>query len=187
MIYSNGLCTLGLYTQFFEEMMSGMLPFIQTKTYGRSPVECSSFIASSAFDDPAIRGRGFLARLSGSTAEFLSIWSLMFIGPNPFILNEETDLLEMQLVPALPSWLLQKDTVETNPEHKYYVEFKLFTSIKVVYYAGEAKDLYGIKPTKYKIGLNDGSIHKIDGPIIPNDLALMIRRVVFIDHIHAHF
>jgi len=62
-----------MYDEFFEEMSSGgMLPFMDPKKYGRSLLECSSFIASSAFEDPSVRGRGFLARLSGSTAEFLS-------------------------------------------------------------------------------------------------------------------
>ena len=168
-------------------MISGMLPFIQTEKYGRSPVECSSFIASSAFVDPSIRGRGFLARLSGSTAEFLSIWTLMMIGPTPFYINEDTNLLEMQLVPAIASWLFQEDTATPQPRHKYYVEFQLFTSIKVSYYTEESKDVFGVVPIKYEIGLRDGSVMKVLGPSIPNNLALMIRHVVFIDYIHAHF
>ena len=64
-----------MYDQFFSEMKGGgILPFMDPKVYGRSLMECSSFIASSAFPDPSIHGKGFLARLSGSTAEFLSIW-----------------------------------------------------------------------------------------------------------------
>jgi hypothetical protein len=176
-----------MYKQFFEEMQSGMLPFIDSKTYGRSPFECSSFIASSAFPDPENRGRGFLARLSGSTAEFLSIWSLMMIGPTPFFINNDTQSLEMQLMPALPSWLLQEDNDTPNAEHRYYIEFKLFTSIQVVYYANEARDLFGISPKRYKIGLRDGSIIKADGSTLPNDLVLKIRGVVLVDHIHAYF
>jgi hypothetical protein len=54
----------------------GMLPFMDPEVYGRSLMECSSFIASSAFPDPSIVGQGFLARLSGSTAEFLDIWKV---------------------------------------------------------------------------------------------------------------
>jgi hypothetical protein len=74
----------GLFDEFYGEMAHGaMLPFMDPNVYGRSLMECSSFIASSAFEDPAIRGRGFLARLSGTAAEFLSMWVLMFIGPKP--------------------------------------------------------------------------------------------------------
>jgi hypothetical protein len=100
------------------------------------PAECSSsFIAHSAFPaNPDNLGQGFLARLSGSTAKFLSTWSLMMIGPTPFFVNNDTQLLEMQLMPALPSWLLQIDDDAPNSEHKHYIEFTLFTSIQVVYF-----------------------------------------------------
>ena len=77
-------CMDNEFNEFFTEMQSGMLPFIDAKNYGRSLLECSSFIASSAFVDPSMRGQGFLARLSGSTAEFLSMWVLMMVGPSPF-------------------------------------------------------------------------------------------------------
>ena len=53
--------------------------------YGRPPIECSSFIASSAHPDKTIHGQGYLARLSGSTAEFLSMWNLMMMGAQPFV------------------------------------------------------------------------------------------------------
>jgi len=174
-----------MYNEFFEEMQSGMLPFIDAKTYGRSPVECSSFIASSAFVDPANHGRGFLPRLSGSTAEFLSIWSLMFIGQSPFFINYETGLVEMQLKPVLPSWLILEDKFAHKQGQRYYVEFKLFTSIKVTYFIEERKHLFRVIPKKYEIGLRDGSIRRVDRPVIPNDLALMVRRVVQIDHINV--
>jgi hypothetical protein len=66
-----------LYDQFFSEMKNGgMLPFMDPEIYGRPLMECSSFIASSAFPDPSIVGQGFLARLSGSTAEFLDMWKV---------------------------------------------------------------------------------------------------------------
>ena len=176
----------GMYNEFYEEMLSGMLPFINGKKYGRSLLECSSFIASSAFVDPSMRGQGFLARLSGSTAEFLSIWVLMMIGPSPFFINEETGLVEMQLVPALPSWLLRNDA-SPGENLPYSINFKLFTSINVVYYTFEPRDLFGVSPQKYEIGLRDGSRIIVKGPTIPNDLATNIRRVVFVDYIHAYF
>ena len=48
----------GLYNEFLEEMTSGgILPFMRPDQYKRSLMECSSFIASSAFDDPSIRGQ----------------------------------------------------------------------------------------------------------------------------------
>merc|ERR1719145_513508 len=52
----------GLYDRFYSEMKDdgGMLPFMDPDVYGRSLLECSSFIASSAFSDPSVSGRGFL-------------------------------------------------------------------------------------------------------------------------------
>ena len=82
-----------LYDQFFSEYKGGgILPFMDPEVYGRPLMECSSFIASSAFPDPSVHGQGFLARLSGSTAEFMDIWKLMFIGPEPFFLNDDDEV-----------------------------------------------------------------------------------------------
>ena len=91
----------------------------------------------------------------------------------------------MQLKPVLPSWLVLEDKFAYKQGQRYYVEFKLFTSIKVTYFIEERKDLFRVIPKKYEIGLRDGSIRRVDRPVIPNDLALMVRRVVQIDHIHV--
>lgn len=178
----------GMHKEFFTEMQSGMLPFIdgKTKKYGRSLLECSSFIASSAFEDPNMQGQGFLARLSGSTAEFLSMWKLMFIGPNPYFMNEESGMLEMKLVPTLPLWIFRHDPTAAENE-QYSVHFKLFTSIDVIYYTSLPSDLFAVAPARYEVGLRDGSKIAVEGPTLPNDLAVKIRRVVFIDYIHAYF
>ena len=177
----------GMYAQFFEEMRNGMLPFINGQKYGRSVMECSSFIASSVFEDPNVRGRGVLARLSGSAAEFLNIWKLMFIGENLFQVNEEGSL-EMQLVPSLPAWLFKENEHQRSPpDDQYVIRFKLFTSINVAYFVSTPKDLFDMKPSRYTIGLRDGSTMKVDGSSISSTLATNIRKVVFIDYIHAYF
>jgi hypothetical protein len=179
----------GMFNQFFDEMRSGMLPFIDGQKYGRSVMECSSFIASSAFEDPNMRGRGVLARLSGSAAEFLSIWKSLFIGETLFKKNEEA-ALEMQLVPSLPAWLFKRNELHAQSppaDEQYVIRFKLFTSINVAYFVGTPKDLFDVKPLGYTIGLRDGSIMSVDGPTIPSTLAANIRKVVFIDYIHAYF
>lgn len=179
-----GLIKHGLFEEFFAELTGGgMLPFMDQEVYGRSLLECSSFIASSAFEDPALRGRGFLARLSGSTAEFLSMWTLMMIGPNPFYVDSDSHRLRMQLIPALPRWLFN-DEGGTTPT----VQFKLFGAIDVTYYhlRGE-ENLYRVPPSRYVIGLRDGSTFNVIGPSIPVDLADKIRRVVFVATIDVYF
>ena len=97
----------GLFEEFFEDFKRGGVPFFDPQTYGRSPLENSSFIVSSAHPDQALHGRGFVARLTGATAEFLSMWSLMMAGPRPFFMKDGE--LRLALRPALPGWLFRED------------------------------------------------------------------------------
>jgi hypothetical protein len=173
-----------LFDEFFQEMVSGgMLPFMEPDIYGRSPMECSSFIASSAYEDPSVRGRGFLARLSGSTSEFLSMWVLLMIGPKPFSVDKTSGWLQLRLIPALPRWMF-RDASDTPPN----VSFKLFGAIDVTYYHDLGMiDLYRVPPSRYVIGLRDGSVFNVKGQAIPYELADKIRRVVFVDSIDVYF
>jgi hypothetical protein len=178
-----------LYDQFFSEMKGGgMLPFMDPDVYGRSLMECSSFLASSAFSDPARHGRGFAARLSGSTAEFLTIWFLMFVGPEPFFLNENGEL-EMQLVPALPSWLFEDEENEgtRDDDGQLTVTFKLFSSILVTYHNPEGEDLYGVSPIGYKITMKDGNTLDVKKPTLPTKVAVAIRKVISVESIDVYF
>ena len=102
------LLRAGLYTEFFKEIKKGVVCFMDTSVFGRSPLEATSFIVSSAFPDQALHGSGFLARLSGSTAEFLSIWNHMMAGASPFSLGAG-DTLQLALAPAIASWLWKAD------------------------------------------------------------------------------
>jgi hypothetical protein len=69
-----------LYDAFYLEISTGLVPFMDGEEYGRSPLEASSFIVSSAFPDEKLHGSSFMARLSGATAEFLSMWGLITQG-----------------------------------------------------------------------------------------------------------
>lgn len=185
----------GLYDDFFHSMQEGgLLPFMDAKAYGRSLMQCSSFITSSVFEDPSVRGRGFLGRSSGSTAEFLSMWILMFIGPEPFYVDETTGGVQMHLLPTLPNWLFHTHDgltnmggVMMNDDGTPRVSFKLFSSINVHYYNKNKTDLLGVPPKRYTIGLRDGSIFHFNQTFIPTSMARKIRRVVFVDFIEAHF
>jgi hypothetical protein len=180
-----------LYTEFFSEMKGGgILPFMDPDVYGRSLMECSSFIASSAFPDPSIVGEGFLARLSGSTAEFMDIYKLMFIGPDLFVKDKHGDIV-MQLVPALPSWLFEDDDSDKDPtfdkDGNHVVTFQLFGAIPVTYHNPGGKNLFGESPKSYTVTFKHGKPLSVDGPTIPNKAALEIRRVSGIKSIDAYF
>lgn len=85
--YLLGLLKGGLYEEFFKEIRTNLTIFMDPAVYGRSTLENSSFIASSINPDPFVRGQGYVARLSGSTAEMLSIWALMMFGKRPFVVD----------------------------------------------------------------------------------------------------
>uniref|UniRef100_A0A7S2LQM3 Uncharacterized protein n=1 Tax=Leptocylindrus danicus TaxID=163516 RepID=A0A7S2LQM3_9STRA len=176
----------GLYIEFFNEMRGGgMLPFMDPDVYGRSPMECSSFIASSAFPDPSRHGQGFLARLSGSTAEFLSMWILMMIGPSPFFLEEKTGDLRMHLKPALPLWLFQPKA--GNDDDDLTIGFLLFGSINVTYHNPKQLDLFGVAPERYVVMFSNQTKVIIEDSAMPADIAADIRRVKQVESIHAYF
>jgi hypothetical protein len=160
----------GLYEQFFKELKGGsMLPFVDFDKYGRSLLECSSFIASSAFPDEDQHGRGFLARLSGSTAEFLSIWVLMFIGKQPFQVNKNSGELELVFEPVLPAWAF---------DEKGEVGYKLFSEIDVTYHTDGGGDLVGKRPHKYEVYFksHDGK-DVVEAEVLPEYIAQQARRL----------
>jgi hypothetical protein len=172
-----------LYDEFWEEMESGgMLPFVDPSKYGRSVIECSSFIASSVLEDPSVRGRGFLPRWSGATSEFLSMWIRMMIGPRPFFLNTQTGQLQMQLIPTLPLSFFLVGVGGTLT-----VTFKLFSAIDVSYYNVRGTNLYQVRPSRYVITLRDGTVQQVEGAVIDSDLADKIRRIAFIATLEVYF
>jgi hypothetical protein len=96
--YLLGMLKGGLYDAFFEEIKTNLVCFMDPEVYGRSILENSSFIASSANPNPKVRGQGFVSRLSGSTAEMLSIWNHMMFGETLF---KYTDTLVFSPSPIL--------------------------------------------------------------------------------------
>ena len=159
-----------LYDVFFSELKGGgMLPFNDPLVYGRSLMECSSFVASSAFPDDKQHGRGFLARLSGSTAEFLSMWTLMFIGPTPFEVDNTTGQLKFSFSPALPEWVF---------DEKSTVSFKLFSDIKVTFHNSRGGAIRGERPVRYEVHYKlGGGQETVEGRYLRADIAEKLRRL----------
>ncbi len=81
------LARKGLFEAFHEAAGTSLVCNLDPHVYGRSILENASFICSSAFYDESRHGRGYYARLSGSTAEFVHMWLLMVIGGRPFRLR----------------------------------------------------------------------------------------------------
>lgn len=105
------LLRCGLYDEFYENLPHTLVPFLDPETYGRSILENSSFVVSSAHENPEIHGRGYVARLSGSTAEFVHIWLIMNMGLSPFSLDGDGKL-QLVFKPILSRDLFSRK--ETN-------------------------------------------------------------------------
>lgn len=126
----------GLYREFAEDFHKAAIPFMDADVYGRSIYENSSFIASSENPNPAYHGRGFVARLSGSTVEFLQMWILMMFGN---LFTYEEGRLTVRFAPVLPEYLVGDEK---------RVEAVLLGHTKVVYEMEEKKDYF---PGSYRV------------------------------------
>lgn len=130
--YLFALLKSGLYDQYYEDIQTTLVPFLKPEIYGRSTLENSSFIASSVNPDESTHGRGYVARLSGSTAELLSIWYFMMAGPKAF--SFEAGELKLTLSPILPGWLFDCECK---------VRFKFLGKIDVTYNNPKKANTYG--------------------------------------------
>ena len=159
----------GLYEEFYREFKNVLIPFQDPARYGRSILENSSFLVSSAFPDKALHGNGFVARLSGSTAEFLQIWLIMNAGLKPFFLNDKAEL-NLQFKPILAGWLFK------NKENTY--SFNFLSRILVTYHNPRRKDTFGknaARPIKITFPDKDENPVAIPSDTIPSPYAQQIR------------
>ncbi len=156
----------GMYKEYFEDFLVTGVPFLDYEVYGRSPLENSSFIVSSANFNEKIHGKGFVARLSGSTAEFLQMWELMMFGPKLFTM--EDGQLSCTFAPAIPAYLVP-DSGD--------VECTMFGNVKVVYHFGAKKDIipgeYTIK--SIKVTYADGNSETVESDKLVGDKASKLR------------
>lgn len=165
----------GLYEEFFEEFKNVLIPFQKPERYGRSIFENSSFIVSSVFPDTRMHGRGFVARLSGSTAEMLSIWLLMSAGKEPFFVNEKGEL-NLKFSPILPSWLFTKKAQNGFQKNTY--AFKFLGKTLIVYNNPKMKDTVGksaAKAVSMTLEYDDGRKIDIQEDIIGPSYSLDVR------------
>ncbi|MGN0426768.1 MAG: hypothetical protein ACI4F0_03115 [Agathobacter sp.] len=127
----------GLYAEFMEDFEKACVAFLNPDIYGRSPLENVSFIASSVNSCEAVRGRGFVARLSGSTAEFLQMWQIMMFGKKP--IREQAGELCCKWEPVIPAYLIGDEKKITAMYAGY---------LPVTYELNGVKDYY---PGNYRI------------------------------------
>ena len=153
----------GLHEEFFADMRRGLAPFFDPQVYGRSPLENCSFIVSSAHPDASLHGRGFVARLTGATVEFLTMWTYMTAGPRPFFMREGELCLAFR--PTLPDWLFRPDGTLT---------FTFLGQCTVTYRKGRPITAPA-QVTAATLHLADGSQVSLAGDVIPAPYAALVR------------
>lgn len=156
----------GMYREFAEDFHRAAVPFLDPEVYGRSIYENSSFIASSKNPNKHYHGKGFVARLSGSTVEFIHMWSIMMFGLRPFAVQDGK--LSLTFAPLLPAYLIGEDKK---------VEAVFLGKIPVCYHLAERKDYLpgGYEVTEILLTCADGERRKIEGAVLPEALAKEVR------------
>ena len=155
--------------EFWDISKNVLVPFMNPEIYGRSIFENSSFIVSSAHSEESLHGQGFVSRLSGTTAEFVTIWLAITCGLKPFYIDNEDKKLYLKLSPKLPSWLFDKNGL---------FEFKFLGNIKVVYINKTKKNTFGsncARVVKMKLIYNNGEQIEINSDVVPPQYSYDVR------------
>ncbi len=174
----------GLVDEFYADMHQLLVPFRDPAQYKRSPLENSSFIVSSGFAiDEREHGRGCVARLSGSTVEFLHLWTHLFLGAQPFkwekgelVFSPEPKLHARLFHPAarLVQFLGQDESL---PAHS--AACALLGSTLLVYVNPLRGNSYGatnsVAPMQYRLVAHDGAATEVQGRHLRGDLAERLR------------
>ncbi|MCF7924649.1 MAG: cellobiose phosphorylase [Candidatus Izimaplasma sp.] len=161
--YLLGLLKAELYDEFYEEIKTNLVCFMDPEVYKRSTLENSSFIATSNNPDSSIHGKGYFARLSGSTVEAVNMWTHMMTGGKPF--EYKNNELSLSFKPKL-----HKSFFKNNR-----IDFNFLKEIKVTYITNLVKNTY----QKYDVNkielIGGGETIEINDSIISGQLAKDVR------------
>lgn len=164
--YFYGMLKAGLYDEFYQAIGDALIPYQKPEIYGRSILENSSFLASSANPDPAVHGQGFVGRLSGSTVEMLSMWLGMFLGNGGFRCRDGK--VQLRLAPVLAGRMFD--------EHGD-ASFTLCGKCTVTYHNPSRKNTYGpggARVCRMVAHMADGDV-EVAGDIFGEAVALAVR------------
>ena len=161
----------GLIEEFYGQIEKLLVAFRDPMEYRRNPTENSSFLVSSGFEiDPREHGRGCVARLSGSTVEFLHLWTHLFLGPAPFVFEQGSLLFK-------PAPVLSKTFFIPNEQHvnPFGIEetlpvgsaaCALLGSTLLVYLNPSHQDCFGpeaVRPRRFHLYGRDGGLMTVEG------------------------
>ena len=165
--YLYALLKNGLYDEIYDALQTAFIPFMDPGVYGRSILENSSFIASSANPDERVHGRGFVARLSGSTTEVISMYIRMFAGDRLFTVGENG--LEIRFAPALKGSFFKEDGTAA---------WTFMGQCRIVYHNASRRSTYGenaARITSMKLLTTQGKVFETEGDTLSGENAVLLR------------
>lgn len=179
----------GLYDNFFAELPKLLVCYAKPEVYGRNPLENCSFIVTSCNPQRELHGNGFIARLSGSTAEMLHMWLVMSFGLRPFRLNNNGQL-ELSVAPVLTDDFFTRTEQEIEVawwnglDKKYRIPKDAYTAkflgkTLVVYHNPNRKKTYGSDAAvivRITLTTWDGVEQRIEGSTVSGEWAEKVRR-----------
>ena len=181
----------GLYKEYYQAINDALVPFQDPKIYGRSILENSSFILSSLNGDSKNHGRGYIARLSGSTAEYINMWSLMAFGKEPFkfqsgeLVYAPEPNLTAELFTAEKRFeklqLSQKEAVEVEIPAASFA-YRFLGSTLVIYRNPKRLDTFGqngASIAKFKLTAWSGEEYQVKESAVKGELSQKIRKGEF--------
>ena len=155
--YLLGLLKAKLYKQYFDEIKTNFVPFMDPDIYGRSPLENVSFIVPSNHPDKTMHGSGQYARLTGANSEVIDMFYLLAVGDKLF--KYENNELILNIKPKFSKEFF---------DEKKQITFPLFNDVVVTIQNDDLIDAYDATSFEYEI---DNVVYKE----IKNDLAKSIR------------
>ena len=177
----------GMVDEFYGQIEKLLVAFRDPVEYGRNPVENSSFLVSSGFAiDPRQHGRGCVARLSGATVEFLQLWTYVFLGASPFVLEDGG--LRFKPAPVLSKAFFTSEAQSIKPfgctENlpADSAACALLGNSLLVYLNPNQQNTYGdsaVRPRGFDLYGRDGSRQTVDAACLEGQTAEALRRGEF--------
>ncbi|MGM0378610.1 MAG: hypothetical protein ACQEQE_02590 [Bacillota bacterium] len=178
----------GLYKEYIDAFNKAGICYQPPERYKRSTFENSSFILSSLNSDSKNHGRGYIARLSGATAEFIDMWTILSFGKKPF--NYENNELVFKPNPVLTKKLFteSESKASINFDELNYKQFSLpkntYTArflgqTLIVYHNENRKDTFGpnaCQINKYILTYKNGTKVNVNKPILKGEDAKDLRK-----------
>lgn len=164
--YLLGILKSHHYDEFFKEAKTNLVFEMDPEVYGRSTLENSSFIATSNNPNPNLYGQGFVSRLTGSTAEMISIWSLLMYGHDMYHLKN--GVLALKLKTLLPKEYFKNSLIQTT-----------FHKTKIIYVNESGLDGWKLEPKSYSLIDWNDSVKEIKASEVVGEVAEAVRQHLY--------